>query len=266
MSIKLYTLSWNGKEKLDRLYQSLLPALEGLDWSWWIKDNGSIDETLSLKNKWNNDRVNIIDYKHNKDNFSQGCNFLHKESSCKDDDIVFLVNNDIIINDKKSIKNMVKILTTDEEVGVVGCKLKFDNTKIIQHAGVVFASNGFPIHFRANQNDDKNASMNREFQACTGAFMALRGAYCNLDDNLKWAFDDIDLCLDIKYNKNKKIIYCGETDIFHEESATFKHNPINKLFLNHNLSYFSNKWRNNIKIDYDIYHQKADVNLYHAKQ
>lgn len=59
----------------------------------------------------------------------------------------------------------------------------------------------------------------------------------------------MDACLSIKYNQNKKIIYCGEAYAYHEESASLRQNPINKMMLPHNVSRFIEKWSSIIKKD-----------------
>ncbi len=259
--LHILTLSWQGKDKLSKLYPTLLNNLKNQDYVWHIKDNGADQETFELVNQWKNDKVNLIRYPHNKDNFAEGCNFLFKQANPNSNDIVLLLNNDVIFNDNKSIKNMLSFFK-DKDIGAVGAKLKYTNSNIIQHAGVVFAHNGFPIHYRAHEEDSSQASLAREFQACTGALLAIRAENFQMDNKLVWAFDDIDACLNIKYNQNKKIIYCGETDVFHEESASLKKNPVNKLYLPQNLTYFSGKWKGKIKIDCDIYRHNNQFGIY----
>jgi GT2 family glycosyltransferase len=112
------------------------------------------------------------------------------------------------------------------------------------------------------------------FQAVTGAAAITKAEYFRnsfnqnksgikgMDENYHWAFDDVDLCLSIKYNMNKKIVYCGDTNISHEESASLKKNPVNKLFLNHNLRYMFGKWGERYIIDQDIYTKNSRHNLY----
>jgi GT2 family glycosyltransferase len=83
-----------------------------------------------------------------------------------------------------------------------------------------------------------------------------------MDENYHWAFNDVDLCLAIKYNMEKKIIYCGHTNIFHEGSCSLKKNPTNKLFLNHNVRYLLNKWNNRYSLDQLHYTSNNKHNLY----
>jgi GT2 family glycosyltransferase len=83
-----------------------------------------------------------------------------------------------------------------------------------------------------------------------------------MDENYHWAFDDVDLCLSIGVGQNKKVVYCGQTSIFHEESASLKKNPANKLFMRHNTTYFKNKWKGKYTNDQDVFTKNANHNLY----
>lgn len=270
----LMTLTWNACDKLTKLKESIMPSLEGLDYTWIIKDNASKDDTVAVASTWG-DRVKVIPYKNNLQNFSAGMNYCFNEASPKDNDYVMLLNNDVIFNDKKSINNMLEIMKKDPTVGAVGCRLLYTDTDLLQHAGVVFDPRTHtPAHFRAGEKSDNLAEKNRQFQVVTGAVLLTKAEYfknaftqnksgiSGMDENYHWAFDDVDLCLSIKYNLEKKIIYCGKTNIFHEESASLKKNPANKLFMNHNRAYLMSKWGKRYEIDRDIYNQNPKHNLY----
>lgn len=271
--IHILTLTWNGADKLNRLKESLLPTLDGLDYKWWIKDNASADNTVELASQWG-ENVNVIKYKNNMQNFSQGMNFLFNEANPNDNDYVLLLNNDVIFADTSSLKKMISIMEKDSSVGVVGARLLFTGTNRLQHAGVVFKTGyDLPMHFRSNEENDNNSEKNRVFQVITGAVLLTKAKYYRnafenksgnkgMDENYHWAFDDVDLCLSIGVNQSKKIVYCGQTNIFHEESATLKKNPANKLFMNHNTQYFKEKWKNKYLSDSDIYSKSPKHNLY----
>jgi GT2 family glycosyltransferase len=121
---------------------------------------------------------------------------------------------------------------------------------------------------------DLDCSKNREFQIVTGAVWLTKADYFEkiseknksglkgLSEDFVWAFDDCDASLSIKYNLNKKIVYCGQTNIFHEESASLKKNPVNKMFMHHNLSKFRTKWLNIAKPDDMMYMSDKNYNLY----
>jgi GT2 family glycosyltransferase len=270
----IFTISWNGIDKLTKLYQSLMPALGNISYEWLIRDNGSKDNTVEIAKSWEGN-IKVIPYKDNRQNFAEGMNYLFATAAPADNDIVILLNNDVIFNDTTSINNMLNILNQDPSVGVVGARLLYTNTDKLQHAGVVFDNQyKTPTHFRAGQTSDAPAKRNREFQVVTGAVLATRAEYYRkafnknksgingIDEGFSWAFDDTDLCLCIKYNMDKKIVYCGDTNIFHEESATLKKNPANKLFMSHNISYLFSKWKSRLVADKDIYTKNPKHNLY----
>lgn len=173
---------------------------------------------------------------------------------------------------------MIKIMETDKKVGAVGARLLYLDTNKLQHAGVVFnASNKLPYHFRLTQPTDSNAEKNRLFQTVTGAVLLTKAKYYKnvsknksgnngMDENFHWGFDDVDLCLAIKYNMEKNIVYCGETNIFHEDSASLKKNPANRLFLMHNANTLLTKWSKQICPDRMAYEKDPKFNLYHSKK
>jgi len=263
--LKILTLSWNGEDKLKSLYPNLLKNLNNINFNWLIKDNGSSDNSIKYIKSLNNDNINIIDYKHNRDNFSSGCNFLYKEASPKSNDLILLLNNDVTFNDTTSLQNMINIIKNDINVGIVGAQLTYTGTNKIQHAGVVFNNNKMPMHFRANEIVDAQSSKCREFQAVTAACLLTRANIYDdikMDTNLNWSFDDIFFNLKVKNELNKKIIYAGNTNISHEESASLKKNPVNKLFMNQNTRYLLEKWGNKIIADRDLYLKDPNYYLY----
>lgn len=271
----ILTLSWNGSNRLRVLYPSLVNSLSDMNYYFLVKDNNSDDDSVEYLKSLENDRVKVIEYKNNTQNFSQGSNLLFNEASPDDKDYILLLNNDVIFNDKTSIRNMISIMERDPEVGVVGARLLYTDTNKLQHAGVVFSNKTkAPAHFRLNQDSDNNAEKNRLFQVVTGAVLLTKAGYyrevcknkasgvCGMDEEYHWGFDDVDLCLAIKYNMEKKIVYYGKSNIFHEDSASLKKSPINRLFLAHNLNHLFYKWRHRYCLDFDMYEKDPKFNLY----
>lgn len=253
--LHIFTLNWNGKDKLEKLYPSLINATKNIDYTWWIRDNGSKDGSID----WiqNNIKIKLLNIKHNRGSFAEGVNSLWKLANPSDNDLILLLNNDVEINDKDSLNNMINLLKrTNAEV--VGARLLFsDRPEIIQHAGVIFSKryNNLPYHFRPGEVTDKDALKNREFQAVTAACCIVKASAFKkingMDEGFCWAFDDIDMCLQI--GQFGKIIYCGNTKIFHEESASLKKNPVNKMFMKQNVERFRKKWNGKYEIDHEMY-------------
>jgi GT2 family glycosyltransferase len=268
--LHILTLTWQACDKLTKLKESLLPALNGLDWTWIIKSNGCIDGTCEKVSTWGS-QVKLIQCPDNRQNFSEGVNHCFQTAAPKDNDLVMLLNNDVIFNDTKSIKEMIALLKDD--VGVVGARLFYPNSKKLQHAGVFINYNGLPLHFHHGAIDDEHSAKNREFQVVTGAVWLTKAEYfrniCTtnksgingLDEQFIWCFDDVDACLSIKYNLGKRIVYCGKTNIFHEESASLKKNPVNMLHLSHNVNLLRRKWVGRYQVDRPLYENNLDQGL-----
>ncbi len=153
----------------------------------------------------------------------------------------------------------------DPEVGIVGARLLYKGTDRLQHAGVIFGPRygNMPYHFRHGEKSDRYAQRNKKFQAVTAACCLVRGATLSdvggLDENFSWAFEDIDFCLRAG-EAGWKIVYCGQTDISHEESASLKKNPVNKLFLSRNVALFKSKWGGKYDLDHEKYLKNSAFN------
>jgi hypothetical protein len=273
----ILTLTWNRSDLITKLKESLIPALSEIDrsWEWWIKDNASQDNTIPIIKSWGLDKIKLIAYENNLQNYAEGNNLLFDAAAPADDDYILLLNNDIIFRDSQSIPKMINIMEKDKDVGVVGARLLYTGTNLIQHCGVVISNlHKLPMHFRSGQKTDLNDKKNRLFQSITGACLLTKAEYykniCTtnkfgvkgLNQDQVWAFDDIDACLSIKYNMGKKIVYCGETNIFHEESVSLKKKPTNKLYSKHNVQTFNKNWGSRIILDEEFYVKDNNFNLY----
>jgi len=267
MKVYLFTLHWNKKETLKQLKNSLIPALDGLNWEWIIKDNGSSDGSVEEIKSWNNPNINLIDYGHNKDNYAKGMNVIFDHSGAKGSDLIFTLNNDILIKDHSSLKKMIDLISNDNSIGQVGAKLNFaDNIQKIQHCGVLFSkTNYLPFHYRGSLKEESKDRQNRIFPAVTGALSLTRADIYDQvrhSEEFHWCFEDIDFSMKVQ-SLNKKIVMCGQTQILHEESASLKKNPVNKMFMGHNSNTFLNKWRKAINTNINnLYLSDPNYNLY----
>lgn len=268
--LHILTLNWDGEEKLNTLnlglYNNLIKIKSELDidYTWYIRDNGSKDESVKIANNFNNIGLDtqVFEIGHNRYNFSQGVNYLFDKANPKDDDLILLLNNDIEFNDDASLSKMIKLMTND--VGMVGARLLYPNTNKLQHAGVIFSEQYglMPYHFKHKDNSDYQSQRNRYFQAVTGACCLIKASEFKkyyLDEKMFWAFEDIILGLQI--GKNKKIVYCGSTNISHGESQSLKLNPVNKMFLESNVKLFKDRWFGKYEIDHNYYLNNIDHNV-----
>lgn len=266
MRLNILTLTWNGADKLKKLIPTMnasLPYCPVDEVIWYIRDNGSKDNTMEVLYSFPLDKF-VFHAGHNRATFAEGVNCLWEASETKDEDFILLLNNDVMIKDPKSLAKMFE-LQKKTGADVVGGRLLYTGTNKLQHAGVIFSTryNNLPYHFRPGEESDKNAQKDRYFQAVTAACCLVRGSAFNriggMDEGFKWAFDDIDMCLQIG-STGGSIAYCGGTTIYHEESASLKKNPVNKMFLNKNVERFRKKWTGKYKIDHDLYLKNPKYN------
>jgi len=262
--IHILTLTWNGLDKLKALHPGLVKNVVALGQpvKWYIRDNGSKDGTVewleSYKDNWLDMEPLLID--HNRANFAQGVNSLaNLAKECHDigpDDLFLFLNNDIVFSDSASLYDMTELIQGD--FSMVGARLLYNDTTKLQHAGVIFGPKygNMPYHYRHGEESDKHSEADRQFQAVTAACSLVRAEDFfeagGMDEGFHWAFEDIDLCLKIG-ELGKKIAYCGSTEIFHEESATLKKNPVNKMFLTPNVKRFKDKWFGKYDLDHEKY-------------
>jgi GT2 family glycosyltransferase len=276
MRIHILTLNWNGNDMLDRLRENL--GWEAGFWMsegkckdgwepaiWHIRDNGSKEPPDSTHWDVRSDigplETRVYKTGHNRDSFAKCVNDLFDKANPADDDLVYLINNDVSFEDwhktnKSTLESMWR-LQQKTDAGVVGCRLLYNNTNKLQHAGVIFSNryNKMPFHYRPGEECDAQAKKNRYFQAVTAALCLVKPSSFKrvggMDETFKWAFEDVDLCLQI--GSKEKITYCGEAFAYHEESASLKKNPVNKMFMGQNATYFKKKWLGKYKIDHDNY-------------
>lgn len=266
--LHVLTLTWNNFNKLERLKDGLYRNLQETKqaYQWYIRDNGSTDKTVETVQDW--PLSQLLAVSHNRDNFAQGVNSLariardHQLFDLKND-VFILVNNDVELPTPEALNKMLSLMK--EDVGVVGCRLLYNGTNKLQHAGVIFSEryNKMPYHYRHQEISDSATEKNRYFQAVTAAVCLVKVKdffeIGMMDEKFHWAFEDIDMCLRIG-KLGKKIAYCGQIKVFHEESASLKKNPVNKLFLNSNVQHFKTKWFGKYEIDHDKYLQDVTYN------
>jgi GT2 family glycosyltransferase len=266
MALHILTLTWNGLSKLEKLSSGLIENLHyanekyrTLDCLWHVRDNGSTDGTVKEIETWLEDggQMRVYDIGHNRDNFAKGINYLFEKANVNDDDFILLLNNDVQFVSSDSLYQMFQ-LQKKTDAAIVGARLLYEGTNKLQHAGVIFGERygRMPYHFRHGETSDKNSCLDREFQAVTAAVCLIKADYFKkvggADEQFFWAFEDIDLALRIR-EAGGRVVYSGSTNIFHEESATLKKNPVNKMFLQSNVQRFKQKWFGKYELDHQKY-------------
>jgi GT2 family glycosyltransferase len=261
--LKILTLNWNGKDKLERLTPTLINSLNRIDYEWWVKDNGSKDGSVEFLESLSN--THLVKTSHNRDSYASGMNILFEAANCLDEDLILFLNNDLYFGNTNSIKNMIELINKDN-VGLVGARILYPDSNRLQHAGVIISEkyNYLPYHYRHKEFSDLQSCRDREFQIVTAACALTKGSYykqvCDNKSGRKgfcedyyWMYEDVDFALSVKYRLNKSVVYCGRTEIYHEESYSLKKNPVNKMMMPQNIETYRRKWASIVKEDHKGY-------------
>lgn len=222
------------KDKLEFLkpcVDSLLEKTTYPNYEIIIVDNQSADpDTLDylteIKQSYPT-KVRVIFYRH-EFNFSAINNYAASQSK---GEYLLLLNNDTQIVQGEWLERMMSHAQRDE-VGIVGARLTFPGTGVIQHAGVVLGMDVVAEHlFRDCHSLQDSGYMGRaqvdqNYSAVTGACLLIRKSVYEevggLDDALfKVSYNDIDLCLKVRQS-GYKIVWTPYATLVHHGSATQK--------------------------------------------
>lgn len=194
-----------------------------------VADNGSVEsETLALFEKYTREhpdlvRILPIDIPFN---YSRINNLAAKEARGK---YLLFLNNDTKVISPDWLEKMVSFAQF-ERIGAVGAKLYYpDNT--IQHAGVILglggaAGHGFHTFPRGDFGYFGRLEINVNYSAVTAACLMVKCddffAVDGFDEELRVAFNDVDLCLKLlKLGKNN--LWAHGVELFHYESKSRGH-------------------------------------------
>jgi len=184
-----------------------------------IVDNNSRDGTT---NYLANYACTIIVNKTN-EGFAKANN---KAARKAEGDYLLFLNNDTVVTEG-FLNTMLETFNIDEKIGIVGCLIIKQDTKQIQHAGVMFTQDYIPyelglpvpsISAGITMNDDRVRSI-REVPSVTAACMMIKKSVFEevggFDERYWCGWEDTDLCLKVR-ELGYKIWYNGMTKIYHK--------------------------------------------------
>lgn len=215
------------KDKVELLQECLSSIFQKSSYEHFeillIDNNSSEKNTLEyLKSLVNNPIIRQFKYS-DEFNYSAINNFASRQAK---GDILLLLNNDISIISENWLEEMISYFSL-KDVAVVGAKLLFDDDTI-QHAGIILGIGGVAGHPHKFQKSEANGYMNRakltqNLSAVTAACMAIRKNVFmevnGLDEKLKVAFNDVDLCMRIR-EKGYMIVFTPFAQMYHYESKS----------------------------------------------
>jgi len=184
---------FNGLDYTRRCISALIEQPCDTPFELIVVDNGSTDgvevwlETIK-------DQITLIQPRQNI-GFARANNLAAKSAK---GEFLLLLNNDTLPI-AGWLDRMVETMRSDDRIGIVGAKLLFPQTRLIQHAGVAIEPPLAVMHVYENfPEDHPAASRRRDFQAVTAACMLVRTElYTSLsgfDEQFVNGFEDLDFC------------------------------------------------------------------------
>ena len=212
-----------------------------------VVNNGSSDDTRSALPQLAKDFLGLR-YVFNYENymFALGNNIGVAHSK---GEFIILLNNDTEV-EPGWLEPLLEPLRRDPSIGIVGPKLLYpDNT--LQCGGMVFGERSkIPYHiYRELPRRHPAVNKPREFQAVTGAAMALRAEdfirLGGFDPIYVNGGEDLDFCFRMRHELGKRVFYNPASEIYHHEAKT----PGRSNHIMHNRRVFVERWRDRIRVD-----------------
>jgi len=182
-------------------------------------------------------------------------------------EVLLFLNNDTEVITPDWIEQMLQYVQRPD-VGCVGAKLYYpDDT--IQHAGVLIGFRGIAGHSFSRLSKEDPGYMGRaiviqDVSAVTAACMMITEKLFNelggLDETLKVAFNDVDLCMKIR-QAGKLIVYTPYSELYHHESVSRGLEDTNEKrarFLSE-IEYFKSKWSDQLLAGDPYYNPHLDL-------
>lgn len=243
--VSLIILNWNGWQMTLACLKSLcLVQTNSFILEILIVDNGSTDESLDKINNWileNSRDLRSIEFKiiKNKINlgFAQGNNVGIKESLKNKADFVCLLNNDTRVG-PNFLKELVKVLETDEKAGMAGGKIYFEKGyefhkdrykkeelgKAIWYAGgVIDWNNVYTTHRGVDEVDLGQYNQVTETDFVNGCLCLIKKEVFEkigfFDPRYYLYFEDADLSMRAK-KAGFKLLFCPNSQIWHLNSGS----------------------------------------------
>ncbi|WP_292742480.1 glycosyltransferase [Methylophaga sp. UBA3192] len=210
-SLPLVSIIIPTKDKIEFLrpcIDSLLQKTTYSNYELIIVDNQSedpdIQDYFAMLKEHHGEKISVLKYPH-PFNYAAISNLAAKAS--KGDYLLFL-NNDTEVLHAEWLERMIRHAQRPE-VGIVGARLVFPETRVVQHAGVVLGMDTIADHLFWNVLDIQEpgymdrAHLDQNFSAVTAACLVIRKSlYEDVggmdEENLTVYYNDVDLCLKVR--------------------------------------------------------------------
>jgi GT2 family glycosyltransferase len=235
-SVGIVILNWNGRKYLEQFLPSVIANSPGCEVI--VADNASSDDSVAFL-KSNFPEVRLILLAQNF-GFCEGYNQALKQVNTE---YYVLLNSDVLVT-PGWVEPIYALMKGNPDIAACQPKIKsYHEPHLLEYAGAggglidVF---GYPFCrgriFDTLEEDKGQYNDTSEIFWATGACMFVRASDFHDLGGLEPAFfahmEEIDLCWRLQ-NKNRKIFYCGQSEVYHVGGGTLHKSNPRKTFLNY---------------------------------
>lgn len=217
--ISIVVLLWNGEPFVD----DCLTALRAQDYAEAnyeiiVVDNASEDRSVEIAEQY--EPAQLICNEINA-GYAGGNNVGIEAAG---GDIMVLLNQDTAVQ-PGWLTAIAAAFDTDPDIGIVGCKSYFPNSRTIQHAGgIVNATDAFTQHIGHGEEDTNQFDELVDVEYVTGAAFAIHRRLIQrigvLDEGFNPAFyEEIDYCFRAR-RAGFRVVYQPEAVLYHHETSS----------------------------------------------
>ncbi len=223
--VSVIILSYNAREYLRNCLDSVLktdyPFLEII-----VSDNNSNDRSAQMVMQ-NFPNVVLLENKTNL-GFSRGNNVAAEISK---GEIIVLLNQDTYVN-KDWIREIVKV-AKNPKVGVIGCKVYYPHTNVIQSVGFDVLPSGYTFPIGATKTDNGQFDKISDVDCNAGTALAIKRSALEkigLLDPIFTYYEDTDLCFRAR-RADYKIVVAPRAIIYHYGVVSFGKSTLRQSYL-----------------------------------
>jgi len=244
--VSVVILNWNGGDYLRMCVKSVIETdypknlLEVA-----VVDNGSTDGSARLAKK-KYPQIKLIENGSNL-GFCVGNNIGIKYAS---GNLIILLNNDTCV-EKSWVKEIVKV-ATNPHVGIIGCKLYYANTNIIQSVGFQLHPSGCTLSIGVLQVDQGQFDEIKDVDYVSGAALAVKRSVIDeiglLDPEFYAYYEDVDWCQRAK-KVGYRVVIAPRAIVHHFGSISWRKRSLKHVYLcERNRLYFIMKHHTGLKL------------------
>ncbi len=251
-AVAIVILTWNAIDFSKRCLAALKEITDHPDWRLIVVDNGSVDGTPEWLGTlpW----ITLVRNSRNL-GFTKGCNI--GITACLPDEDVVLMNNDVIVTDRRWLTKLQDAAYAHPRRGVVGARL-VDAQGTILHLGALM----MPLTLMGQQMggfelDVNQCNTTRSVESVVFAQAYLRRDCLNelggLDEDLFAYFEDSDYCLRA-IKAGWDVACAGDVTSVHHQSTSTKENKVDFWSVyGKSRKVFTRKWAQWLEHDrYDL--------------